>query len=285
MIIARLQGGLGNQMFQYAAAKSLATRLNVPFKLETITSLQKDKQRVIALGDLNANFQLATRKEVKKFVPFPTLYRHKPEFFSKLGRRIYREPHFHYDHGFINLKTPIFLDGFWQSPKYFEPIEEAIRADFKVKEALVKNVIKKGNDLAEGHSIAVHVRRGDFLNPKIAAYHGVLEAAYYQNAIHLIQQKDPRSTIHFFSDDIEWVKQNIPSPVNTEFVSSPKRSAMEDFYLMTKCRHMVIANSSFSWWAAWLGKHPDKIVVAPKNWFVGDSVNTKDLIPSNWIRI
>jgi hypothetical protein len=213
------------------------------------------------------------------------LYRHRPDLFSKLGRHIYREPHFHYDYGFSDLKDPKFLDGFWQSPKYFESIEETIRADFQVKESLVKNVLKKGIELGEGHSIAVHVRRGDFLNPKIAAYHGVLDAAYYHKAIEIIQEKDPLATIHFFSDDIEWVKYNIPSRVNTEFVSSPKRSALEDFYLMTKCRHIVIANSSFSWWAAWLNNHPDKIVVAPKNWFAGDSINTDDLIPNTWIRI
>lgn len=285
MIIARLQGGLGNQMFQYAAAKSLAKRLGSSFKLEALTSLSKDKQRVIALGDLNAGFELATKEEIKKFLFFPGLYRHKPELFSKLGRNVYREQSFHYDPNFLTLSDPVYLDGFWQSPRYFADIETIIRSDFAVKDQLVKKVLSKGRELEESHAIGVHVRRGDFLRPKIAAYHGVLDAAYYQSAIESIQEKDPRATVHFFSDDIEWVKSNIPTQVNTEFVSSPRRTALEDFYLMSKCRHNVIANSSFSWWAAWLNNHPDKMVVAPRNWFADPVINTGDLIPSGWIRL
>jgi Glycosyl transferase family 11 len=284
MIIVRLQGGLGNQLFQYAAGKALSTQLDKPFKLETITSLRKDKRRHIALHDLQTTFELASIREVKEFVRHPSLYRHPISLF-KAGRNIYQEPHFHFDPNFFRLNDPVFLDGFWQSPLYFKDIETTIRNDFIIKPALIKNVIEKGRELECRSSIAVHIRRGDFLNPKISAYHGVMSAFYFERAIGLIREKVPDAFVYFFSDDIAWAKQNLSVDRNTEFLSSPAQSAIEDFYLMTKCRHNIIANSSFSWWPAWLNTNPDKIVVAPKKWFADININTNDLIPSGWIRI
>jgi hypothetical protein len=284
MIIARLQGGLGNQLFQYAAARALATRLNKPFKLETITSLQKDKLRHIALNDFRAAFELATTEEVKQFVYFPSLYRHKPAFFSRLGKHVYREPHFHFDPCFFELNDPVLIDGFWQSPLYFKDIEATLRQDFTIKEELVQRVKEKGKELASKPSVAVHIRRGDFLKPRPAAYHGVLDTDYYSKAIELLAEKVPDLSVHYFSDDIKWVQQNLPA-YNAEFVSSFTRSAIEDFYLMTRCRHNIIANSSFSWWPAWLNDNPGKIVIAPKKWFAVSHINTGDLIPAGWIRV
>jgi Glycosyl transferase family 11 len=286
MIIVRLQGGLGNQLFQYAAGKALAKRLSIPFKLETITSLQKDKRRHIALNDLHTEFDLASKREVKKFVSFPTLYRHYPSFFSRFGKNIYHEPHFHFDEKFFRLNDPVFLDGFWQSPLYFKDIEAILRQEFTIKPELIKNVIEKGKELETQSSIAVHIRRGDFLNEKITAFHGVMSPFYYEKAIRLVKEKVPAASVYFFSDDIEWVKKNLTVDRNAELISAFTQSAIEDFYLMTKCRHNIIANSSFSWWPAWMNTHPDKIVVAPKNWFAEKSgMNTNDLIPSGWVRV
>jgi hypothetical protein len=284
MIIARLQGGLGNQLFQYAAARALATRLHKPFRLETITSLQKDKLRHIALNDFNIPFELATVKEIKQFLYFPGLYRHQPGFFSKFGKHIYREPHFHFDQQFLQLDDPVYLDGFWQSHLYFKDIEDSIRQDITVRPGLIQNVVSKAKELQNKSSVAVHIRRGDFLNPKAAAYHGILDAAYYSKAITLLAEKIPGASIHYFSDDIEWVKANLPAE-NAEYVSSFTNSAIEDFYLMTQCKHNIIANSSFSWWPAWLNNNPGKIVIAPKNWFANPAINTNDLIPGEWLRI
>lgn len=284
MIIVRLQGGLGNQLFQYAAGKALATQLNKPFKLETITSIQKDKRRDIALNDLQIKFELASKSEVKGFVQFPSLYRHEMSIFKK-GKNIYREPHFHFDENFFRVNDPVFLDGYWQSPLYFKNIEAILRQDFTVNPELIKNVVEKGKELENKPSIAVHIRRGDFLNPKLKAYHGVLSAFHFEKAIGMLKEKVPAACVCFFSDDIGWAKQNLAVNKNTEFISSFTKSAIEDFYLMTKCRHNIIANSSFSWWPAWLNTNPDKIVVAPKNWFAISKINTNDLIPAGWIRI
>jgi len=284
MIIVRLQGGLGNQLFQYAAGKALATQLNKPFKLETITSLRKDKRRGLALNDLQTKFELASKKEIKEFIHFPLLYRH-PVSLVKAGKNIYHEPHFHFDQKFFDINDPVFLDGFWQSPLYFKGVEPAIREDFTVRPGLIKNVVDKGREIEAKLSIAVHIRRGDFLNSKITAYHGVLDAFYFEKAIGLLKDKIPGASVYFFSDDIVWVKQNLFMDRNTELVSSYTQSAIEDFYLMSKCKHNIIANSSFSWWPAWLNTNPGKIVIAPKKWFADSSINTTDLIPADWIRI
>ena len=272
-------------MFQYAAARALSARLDKPFKLETITSLQKDKQRGIALQATHAGFEMATAKEVKEFVFFPSLYRHRPGFFSRLGKNIYREPHFHFDKNFYHLTDPVFLDGFFQSPRYFEDIATLIRQEFRIREDQSMGVSKKAAEMEELPSVGVHIRRGDFLNPKTAAYHGVLDASYYANAVGLMQEKIPGSFFYIFSDDIDWVKDNLSLPAGTEFVSSFTKSPIEDFFLMTKCRHNIIANSSFSWWPAWLNNNPAKIVIAPKRWFADPNIDTSDLIPSEWIRL
>ncbi|MBL7743837.1 MAG: alpha-1,2-fucosyltransferase [Chitinophagaceae bacterium] len=284
MIIARLQGGLGNQLFQYAATKALAEKLSVPFKFDAITSLQKDKQRKIALHDFQASFELAAKNEIKKFVFFPSLYRHSPSFFANFGKHIYREPHFHFDQYFFRLTDPVFLDGFWQSPLYFKDIEDIIRQDFLIKENLIKNVKELGKELENRNSVAVHVRRGDFLTPKASMYHGVMDEGYYEKAITLIKEKQQEVSVYYFSDDTDWVKRHL-QPHYAGFVSPYTLTAIEDFYLMTRCRHNIIANSSFSWWTAWLNNHPGKMVVAPKKWLAKDQINTGDLIPSNWFCI
>ncbi|MBC7947013.1 MAG: alpha-1,2-fucosyltransferase [Chitinophagaceae bacterium] len=285
MIIVRLQGGLGNQLFQYAAAKALATRLGRGFKSEIITSLQKDKLRTIALNDLQAPFELATPKEIRNFIQFPLLYRHKPALVARMGKHIYREPHFQYDPHFLTLTDPVYLDGFFQSPKYFQDIEELIRQDFQVRSEQVQAVMQKGKELTAKSSVAIHIRRGDFANAKAVNYHGILTSEYYMKAIEVIKSKVPGASFHFFSDDIAWVKEKIPMDKGSELVSLQTTSSIEDFYLMTKCQHNIIANSSFSWWTAWLNNNPGKNVIAPKKWFVVEGINTDDLIPAGWIRL
>ena len=286
MIIARLQGGLGNQLFQYAAAKGLASRLNCGFKVENITSLTKDRKRKLALDELHTQYHLATENEVRRFVKLPSLYRHAPSLFSLLSKNIYREPHFHFDHSFTLLQDPVFLDGFFQSPKYFSNVNHDILKEFRIKTELSARIKEKCDELANTNSISVHIRRGDFLNPKAINYHGILDKHYYETALELIKQKaGDHARFYFFSDDINWVSSNLLLPPNSELVSKSTGSAIEDFFLMSNCKHNIIANSSFSWWPAWLNNNDKKIVIAPKNWFVDTSIITTDLIPEEWIRI
>jgi len=284
MIITRLQGGLGNQLFQFAAGYALAKQLCQPLKLDIITSFPKNHKRSFELEKFHIAYTLATPGDLRKFIPVPRLYRHLPGLLSIISRNVYREPHFQFDPNFYRLTAPVFLDGFWQSPKYFENIEGEIRRLFHVTSSLIQNVQEKGNELRSEQSVSIHIRRSDFLAPKAAAYHGVLSKDYYQRAIRHISGKIPGASFHFFSDDMEWVKRELSPPPGSQYVSGAT-SAIEDFYLMSCCRHNIIANSSFSWWAAWLNDNPLKIVVAPKAWFAANTIDSGDLIPRNWERL
>ena len=284
MIIVRIQGGLGNQLFQYAAGSSLAQHLGTICKLD-VSSLHNKQLRQLELNYFSFEPLIATHKEIKDFVWFPSLYRHSPALFSKLGKNIYREPHFHFDKNFSQLTNPVYLNGYWQSEKYFLANENRLRNELTIKHELISHLAGRVQEWFSKETIAVHIRRGDYLQKKIQDYHGILTADYYNNAIAAIAVKVNNPFFCFFSDDINWVKENINIQHPHEFVSGYTKSAIEDFYLMSQCKHNIIANSSFSWWAAWLNKNTGKTVIAPQNWFSNANLDTKDLIPQNWLRI
>lgn len=284
MVIVRIQGGLGNQLFQYAAGSSLAQRLGTVCKLD-LTSLHKKQLRQLELNYFSFEPLIATKEEIKEFVWLPTLYRHSPAFFSKLGKNIYREPHFHFDENFAQLPNHVYLDGYWQSEKYFSSNESRLRNELIIKPAYIQHLQEWVEEMEQNQSVSVHIRRGDYINKKVTDYHGVLTTDYYNKSIRILAQKNPSIKLYFFSDDINWVKQNINIELPHEFISGKTRSTIEDFYLMSKCRHNIIANSSFSWWTAWLNSNKSKTIIAPQNWFKRTDLDTKDLIPKNWLRI
>ena len=284
MIIIRIQGGLGNQLFQYAAGRCLAEKLYTECKLD-LSSLHKNQLRQSDLNYFSFEPLIATKKEIKQFVFFPSLYRHSPALFSKLGKNIYREPHYHFDENFYRIKNPVYLDGYWQSEKYFKPLEVLLRKELTIKHELVSHLAGSTKEWSSKETIAVHIRRGDYTQQKIQDYHGTLSAGYYNNAIDALAAKFNNPFFCFFSDDIKWVKENINIQYPHEFISGYTKSAIEDFYLMSQCKHNIIANSSFSWWAAWLNNHPGKMVIAPRQWFNNANLDTKDLTPENWLCI
>jgi Glycosyl transferase family 11 len=281
MIIIRIQGGLGNQLFQYAAGKCLAHRLDTVCKLD-VSSLHQNQLRKLELDYFSFAPLIASQKEIKQFLYFQSLYRHKPSLFARFGKNIYREPHYHYDGNFTKLKEPLYLDGYWQSEKYFFSVADIIRQGYIIQKPFIAHLENKVSQFQSVNSVAVHIRRGDYSQKNIANYHGILTAAYYNSAIGLLSEKLNNPFFYFFSDDINWVRQNININYPHEFLSGQTKPAIEDFYLMSRCHHNIIANSSFSWWAAWLNNNPEKIVIAPKNWFNKAPLNTKDLIPKDW---
>lgn len=284
MIIVRIQGGLGNQLFQYAAARCLAERLGTVCKLDT-SSLHTKQLRQLDLDKFSAGIQVANKKEIRQFSFFPALYRHSPAFFSMLGKNIYREPHYHFDEKFFNLKDPVYLDGYFQSEQYFKPIESIIRTAYTINPSLTAHLNFKKEELLNRESISVHIRRGDYTQKKLLKVHGLQPASYYNHAIKTMAEKIHQPFFYFFSDDIEWVKTNIELNYPHEFVSGITQSAIEDFFLMSQCRHNIIANSSFSWWAAWLNANTNKQVIAPAKWFNQSANDTKDLIPAGWLTL
>ncbi len=290
MIIVQLKGGLGNQMFQYAAGLSLAanhgTKLKVDVSLLNEADAEIGTVRYFDLQQLQLSPEIATKEEISNIEPgslFTILMEKiKPAF----KRRIYKEADYTFDTNFFSAKDNIYLKGYRQSEKYFSPIKDQIRRGFQFNNEVIKAVAAKASELKSLNSVSIHIRRGDYSNPIVRNYHGILGAAYYQQAIRYMESNVSECQFYIFSDDPEWVKTNLKFDAPVQIVSGVEtKNHFEDFYLISQCKHQVIANSTFSWWAAWLNPNPDKIVIAPEKWFNNAPYDTRDLIPESWIKM
>jgi hypothetical protein len=178
------------------------------------------------------------------------------------------------------------LKGLRQSEKYFAEHKEAIRKTLTVKDEYIRHLNSYKNELRNCESVAIHIRRGDYLTEVALDVLGLKEKDYYLEAYSIIKKHIPNPVIYFFSDDVKFVEEELLPVIPGKILSRPEPdNFIEDFYLMSQCRHNIIANSSFSWWAAWLNDNPGKTVIAPKKWFNNGPKDTEDLIPENWIRI
>lgn len=287
MVITHLKGGLGNQMFQYACGYSLAKEYISSNKLD-ISYYSKipsnHTKREFELSQFNISSPIAKELEIEK-IKKQKIYNSK--LIANITSKIYTiftgiypiEKHF----GVINL----YIDGYFQSEKFFIEYREDILKEFSLKKSLetneYKEVVKKIK--FSKNTISMHIRRGDYVTDvKTAKHHGVLGTEYYQEALEIINIENP--VIYIFSDDIDWVKENFKFlPKNTYFVSKHKFSSAQEIILMSLCKHNIVANSSFSWWGAWLNKNEDKIVIAPKRWTQSLLAVNTSITPKNWYRI
>lgn len=292
MIITQIIGGLGNQMFQYAMGRGLALRKNNTLKLDT-SSFENyglhqgfELQRVFSLP-----CEVASQADLREILgwQYPAVVRRilsLKVFRSVCQKKWVAEPHFHYWAGINNVAANVYLSGYWQSERYFVDELETIRADFTFRLPLLGANIELARKIQQVCAVSLHVRRGDYVsNPNAAATHGLCSLEYYQDAIHHISQQVNNPHFFIFSDDIDWVKAHLHIAYPSEFVGHNQGAeSFNDMRLMSMCQHHIIANSSFSWWGAWLNPSVDKIVVSPKQWFA-NKANTGDLIPANWVRI
>lgn len=298
MIISRIYAGLGNQLFQYAAGRALAERHGVAFKMDCRwfdLSIPGDTPRRYELNGFNVFSQKASPEDLKPF-PFTQIPK------RKLGRSLlprlqlflqkkrayqsllsYREPHFHFDTSYFDLPRHVYLVGYFQSERYFKPIEEKIRKEFAFTTDPNKENGRLLDQIEAGASISLHVRRGDYaLDPRIQKYHGLCPLSYYHEAIRHIEERVENPHFYLFSDDMAWVKEHLPIRHLCTYVEkNQKAPSYEDLRLMSRCRHHILANSSFSWWGAWLSSRLDKIVIAPKRW-TNVPIDISDLIPPSW---
>jgi hypothetical protein len=200
----------------------------------------------------------------------------------------YTEPSFAYDASVHLLRAPVYLNGYWQSERYFADIADQLRQDFTLRAPPdAANAAMLAQIQAAPAAVSLHVRRGDYVsNPTTAQYHGVCSLAYYHAAIDYIAAQVAQPHYFLFTDDPAWVADNLKSnfPTTLVQINSADRG-MCDMALMRACRHHIIANSSFSWWGAWLNPAPDKLVVAPQKWFSGAGHSTADLVPASWVRL
>lgn len=293
MITVRFQGGLGNQMFQYCIYRVFETQgkevqadifyytqhnLAMPFELDCVfphinliySSIENQYAKVAC------NPKRRTILKILNYLQF-ILFTDRLNYFYEI-----REGYF--NRYIFNIKNG-FLEGFWQSEKYFSHIQEDIRKNFQFKHITDKKVLSYSKLIQETNSVSIHIRRGDYLsedNRKL--FGGICTNNYYRKAVSYIKSKVSDAKFFIFSDDIDWVANhtNVNSDITfvkkTEFIQPDN---WYDMYLMSQCKHNIIANSSFSWWSAWLNSNKNKIVISPQNWINGK--RTPHITPENWI--
>ncbi len=285
MILARVSGGLGNQMFQYAAARALAERTGSELLID-LTWFDETIQDKVAI---QRPYWLDVFSLAQTTNTYQSQFLLRAGLKLGLGTRpeLYAEPHFHYDPGFFKQEGNVILDGNWTSERYFAGIAPRIRQDFRfVPRPNAANQATL-NMIAGSTAVSLHVRRGDYVADKQTQQSfGLTPLDYYRAATKLMRDRVKTPRLFVFSDDIDWCKGNLDLGKDTVFVEgNTGMASYEDMRLMSACQHHIIANSTFSWWGAWLGANPDKIVIAPKRWFNDLPHDTSDLIPASWLRL
>lgn len=288
MIISELNGGLGNQLFQFAIARNLSLKLNIPFKLDISIYNSNTNLRQYNLSVFSFKNTLADHTDISFFSPNKA--KGIARIIQTLKKTYYRpvvieEQNFKFNEDVLGYtNNNIYLKGYWQSEKYFSDIRSTLLDDLKITMPLRKSNEVLLDKMQSKKSVALHIRRGDYVsNEKVANYHGTCSLDYYYNAINYIAQSNEEIVIYVFSDDIAWVKANLKTKHTIYCVENNLN--YEDLRLMSSCNHNIIANSSFSWWGAWLNQSSDKVVIAPKNWFINTAINTIDLLPETWIKL
>ena len=288
MVIAALQHGLGNQLFQYAAARQVAERLGAPLFLDA-THYVYIQDRALDLGKLRIRARFLPKILAKLLTRAEggSPLRRRLELLADLGIRTLDDKEQGYDPRVERLGWFSRLDGLWQSERYFAAVRPQLLAELEPRDALPEEVRGFIRRVAGEPSIALHVRRGDLVaDPHYAETVGTLGSAYYHEALTRLKARLPDGRVYVFSDDPGWCAQNLPAIFPAEVVSRRlTHSPVEDFAAMKACRHFVIANSTFSWWTAWLGTHPDKQVITPARFFRVPRAWETDLLPLSWEKV
>lgn len=296
MIIVRLCGGLGNQMFQYAAGRRLALAHKVPLKvdLEWFEDIPEgDTPRVYGLKVFKCEPRVANYREVRAIrgADLGCWPNFAKRFLKRTGLLIkdswVKERQYHFDPEVLKLGANVYLDGYWPSERYFADVEEEIRRDFTVRPAPDPPNRECARSIVSAESVALHVRRGDYVSkPVTGSYHGVIPTDYYREAVARMKGLVKNPQFFAFSDDPEWVRRNLDVDAPVTFLEhNPPGKGYEDLRLMSLCKHHIIANSTFSWWGAWLARNPGKVVFSPDQWFGDAGIDTRDLLPDTWTRI
>lgn len=288
MIIIRMTGGLGNQMFQYALYLKLCS-MGREVKFDDITEYELDNARPVMLWAFGLTYPRADQEEINKITDgFLNLsHRIRRKLFGRKSLE-YQEKNCNYDPQVLQ-RDPAYLTGYFQSEKYFMDVEEQVRRAFTFSEGIWKGQDeeirrKMQNFLGQiqgCESVSVHVRRGDYLE-KEEIYGGICTEAYYKSAIEYMQRKRKESRFFLFSNDPEWVREwvNANYRGDNRFViieGTQEETGYLDLFLMSRCKDHIIANSSFSWWGAWLDENPRKRVIAPAKW-----ANNQEFVDIYW---
>ena len=282
-IVVAMEGGLGNQMFQYAAGRALALRTGTHLGLD-LRPLLRHGQRAYGLADfqLNQGLELITDGRPEHVGGLRRLFRRLTS-----GEQTFRESGFAYDERIRSVEAPVRLEGYFQSERYFSDAADTLRADFTPHPELLAAIDTLAERLLPpGPRLSLHVRRGDYANPATMAVHGLMAPEYYDRALSAVTELVGQVTVCVFTDEPAWVRANLRLPAETRFISEQTRTALQDLVLMSRCNHHITANSSFSWWGAWLNPQPDKVVITPEHWFQpAAGLDARDLRPAGWLEV
>jgi len=280
VIIVRVTGGLGNQMFQYAMYKSLEKKGKL-VKLDSKSFYETKKEHngyeLERIFDIKPN--KPTKEDLEKFDEnnISTLFKIKRKLFGD-KKFVYDTKEYVFNKDVYKLKNS-YLNGYWQSIKYFEGIENDIKKDFRFKNQLDNKNLEILNEIENSNSISIHIRRGDYMSPENYNMYGCIATpTYYKKAIKVIEEKVENPTFFVFSNDMDWVKKNIQINSRVFYIDiNSGNGSYKDMQLMSNCKHNIIANSSFSWWGAWLNENKNKIVIAPKKWINREDVDSNKI--------
>lgn len=295
MIIVGLRGGLGNQLFQYAFGRRLSIQHQCELYLDT-SEYQHHLLRSFQLGQFHISARIApvellrsTRQWYSR-LPFGR-YRYGLRLvWDSLARRFLyvEEDRLSYDEKLVAGRGPAYLWGYWQDERYFAELETLLREEFTLRGSLEAGWAELASEIAETDSVCMHVRRGDYATrPDLVRDFGLCDELYYTRAIETLQERLVAPRVFLFSDDPSWCVKHFGSSRQRIVIVPPSRTpnGIDHFQLMRDCKHHIIANSSFSWWSAWLSDSPQKQVVAPTPWFSGKHYHDFDPVPKGWIRV
>ncbi|HUC01322.1 MAG TPA: alpha-1,2-fucosyltransferase [Candidatus Paceibacterota bacterium] len=300
MVTVFLRGGLGNQMFQYAAALAVAKRNGTDVVVDTVHIQDRLPRphftyRTFDLADVFLlDPPLTALSKVSRRVPIPGVWlgadlfaMNAAEFFGR-RRIIYEDERKELDRAVFEAKDNSILYGRWEDERYFPESGKEVRASFRFRHSLAGEAAALERDICAGNSVSLHVRRGDRASVGVVTkLMGTTNASYYKNAVEHVAKAVSSPKFFVFSDDIEWCKKNIVLDSPAVFVPASAAGPKGEFHLhlMSLCRHNIIANSTFSWWGAWLNENPGKIVVGPKEWSASATASGKRVIPSSWVAL
>ena len=268
MIVIEMSGGLGNQMFQYALYKKFES-LNKDVVMETSFFRSGQELREYELGIFSVKYRTITDKEAANIRGFG----YQDSVFDKIRHKLIPQMYKVYVDKIGPFQPEIFemdnvyLSGYWQNENYFKDIKEVICRDFSFSDKLMEQYKNICERLEKENSVSVHIRRGDYLTTENTRIHGnICTDKYYANAMKYIEERVENPHFYVFTDDLEWAREKYSGKNITVVDGNRNASSYVDMFLMSRCKHNIVANSTFSWWAAWLNVNPDKLVLAPPKW-------------------
>lgn len=284
MVIIKLACGMGNQMFQYALYQAFLEKgIEAKLDISKFSHFDEHRECFLNYDCFDLKYDLCTKKESKKFVlGTGMLDRVIIRLFGDRDTHVFEKDEFKYDSSILDLDN-VFIDGYWQTHKYFEHISDKIRECYTFKNTLTGRSGEYLKQIQTTNSVAVHIRRGDYVRLS-NLYGDICTEEYYDKAMDMILVRQKDAQFFFFSNDMEWTKEHFGKQDNFHYVEgNDEKKGYIDLQLMTACKHQIVANSSFSWWAAWLNNNKSKIVIAPDKWI--QTKDTPDIYFEEMIRI